>query len=150
MFRPKLSNHSFERMGEAYAPLIDRDHFLGRSAFDIPYESENKPPVNFKHDGEIFELSIMVPGFAKNELKVTVEDDILIIKGEKVRSAKENETSRYIIEEFNLDSFERRFRLSEGVGHEKIVANYQNGILKLRFFDVPGDQEQYFKSIQVE
>jgi hypothetical protein len=40
MFRPKIKNHAFERMGDGFAPRIDYDHFLGRSAFDVPFDKE--------------------------------------------------------------------------------------------------------------
>jgi hypothetical protein len=45
MFRPKLRNHAFERMGEGFAPRIDYDHFLGRSAFDVPYDEKKEEEV---------------------------------------------------------------------------------------------------------
>lgn len=42
MFRPKIKNHAFERMGDGFAPRIDYDHFLGRSAFDVPYDEKEE------------------------------------------------------------------------------------------------------------
>lgn len=40
MFRPAIKNHAFERMGEGFAPRIDYDHFLGRNAFDVPFDKK--------------------------------------------------------------------------------------------------------------
>ena len=147
MWRAKIKNHAFDRMGEEYAKLIDPDHFLGRSAFDIPYKKV--PPVNILKEGKLFEMEVMVPGFRKDELEITVKDDILTIRGEK-SLAKQEKKDQYILEEFDLDTFERKFKLANSVGHEKITAKYENGILRLTFVDVPKAEEKAYKKVVVE
>lgn len=134
-------------MGEEYAKLIDRDHFLGRSAFDIPYKK--MPPVNIIQDGKLYEMEVLVPGFTKEELEVTVKDDILAIRGEKSES-KGGKNDKYILEEFDFDTFERKFKLANAIGHEKITAKYENGVLRLTFTDVPKEQEKAYKKVAVE
>ena len=145
MWRPNIRNHTFDWMGEKFAPLIDRDHFLGHSA--IGNLKHNIPLVNFKKEGYLFEMEVAVPGFAKDELEILVKDDILTIKGEK--RGKKMETSQYILEEFDTDSFERRFRLGEGIGHEKITARYENGLLVISFSDVPKEEEKMYQEVEV-
>lgn len=149
MWRPKIKNRAFDRMGERYAPFIDPDHFLGRSAFDIHRKKEEKiPPVNIRHDGKIFDLELAVPGFKKDEIHITVKDAILTIRGEK--SKKESAAkSKYIIEEFEFDSFKRSFRLVSEVACEKINAKYKNGILTLTFIDVPVEEEKSYQEVEV-
>lgn len=149
MFRPKIRNRAFERMGENYAHLIDPDHFLGRSAFDIKYKEE-VPPVNIiRKDEKIFELELAVPGFTKDELEVLVKDGVLTVRGEKSKS-EHVDRSKYILEEFNFKSFERCFRLAENVAKENIEAAYQNGILKLTFVDVPEEEERTHRRVKVQ
>ncbi|MCO6479497.1 MAG: Hsp20/alpha crystallin family protein [Phaeodactylibacter sp.] len=147
MWRPKIKNRAFDRMGEEYAKLIDPNHFLGRSAFDIPYR--NVPPVNIIQEGKLFEMEVMVPGFKKEELEVTVKDDILTIRGEKSMSRADKD-GQYILEEFDFDTFERKFKLANAIGHEKITAKYENGILRLSFTDVPKEEERAYKKVAVE
>lgn len=148
MFRPKIRNRAFERMGENYAHLIDPDHFLGRSAFDIKYKEE-VPPVNIiRKDEKIFELELAVPGFTKDELEVLVKDGVLTVRGEKSKS-EHVEKSKYILEEFDFKSFERCFRLAENVAKENIEAEYRNGILKLTFVDVPEEEERTMRKVKV-
>ncbi len=151
MFRPKIRNHAFERMGENYARLIDPDHFLGRSAFDIKYkDDEAMPPVNIiRKDEKIFEMELAVPGFTKDELEVLVKDGVLTVRGEKSKS-EHVDRSKYILEEFNFKSFERCFRLAENVAKENIEAAYQNGILKLTFVDVPEEEERTHRRVKVQ
>ena len=135
-------------MGERYARLIDPNHFLGRSAFDI-HPPKEKPPVNIVQNGKLFEMQVMVPGFRKGELEVKVENSILIIRGEKSESRKEEEGA-YVLEEFNFDSFERRFRLSDSISREKISARYENGMLYLTFVDVPAEEEREAQTVEVQ
>lgn len=147
MWRPKIKNRAFDRMGEEYAKLIDPNHFLGRSAFDIPYK--NVPPVNIIREGKLFEMEVIVPGFKREELEVTVKDDILTIRGEKSFS-KEEKDGQYILEEFDFDTFERKFKLANAIGHEKITAEYENGILRLTFTNVPKEEEKAYKKVTVQ
>lgn len=146
MWRPKLNNRTFDWMGEGFAPLIDRNHFLGRSPIGNP--KWNIPAVNVLKKENLFEMEIAVPGFDKRELEVVVKDDILIIKGEKARKNGQLD-AKYILEEFQRDAFERRFRLGQGIGHEHIHAVYENGILKLTFSDVPKEIEKIYQEIAV-
>ena len=149
MIRANLKNRTFDRMGERFAPLVNPYHFLGRSAFDIPWHITKKiPPVNLKKSDQLFEILIAIPGFAKEDIEVKVKDDILTVRGER-KNLTEETNDEYVIKEFSLDSFERKFKLSAGIGHEKIKAKYENGILKLTFFDVPGEEEKWYKKIEV-
>lgn len=147
MFRAYIHNHSFDRMGERYARLIDGDHFLGRSAFDI-HRPKKQPPVNVKKNGVFYELEVAVPGFDKDELAVFVKNDILTVTGEKSLSV-EDKTDEYVQQEFEATSFERSFQLAPGFGREKITAVYQNGILRLTFYDVPPEEEKATQDVEV-
>ena len=132
-------------MGEKFAPMFDKDHFLGHSPIGVP--KWKLPLVNLKKKGHLFEMELLIPGFEKEELEIIVQDDILTVKGEK--SKKSSAASDYILEEFDVESFERRFRLDKGIGHEKIEAEYRNGVLKLTFIDVPKEKEVDYQEVAV-
>jgi len=134
-------------MGERFAPLVDTDHFLGRSALDIPWKKKN-PRVNIRQDGKIFEMEVAVPGFQKEELEIAVKKDVLSIRAEKRASEKEND-SEFILEEFNFDSFERKFKLAKSISREKINAEYEKGILRLTFIEVPAEEEKELQEVEV-
>lgn len=137
-------------MGERYAHIIDPYHFLGRSAFDVPWKKKAFPPVNIVKDGKLYEMQVAVPGFSKEEIEITVEDEIMTIRGDKRKTRKEEEDTEFIIEEFDIDTFERRFRLAPRIAREKISARYENGILLLTFVDVPKEQEKDTQIVKVE
>lgn len=152
MWRPNIRNRAFDRMGERYAPVIDPSHFLGRSAFEIPRHWEF-PKANIKQkgeNGEIFELELAVPGFAKEDIEIQMRDDVLIIKGKKSQTPPVEQASEFLLEEFAVDSFERKFKVAASVAHEKITAHYENGILRLTFIDVPKEEEKKFQTVKVQ
>lgn len=101
-----------------------------------------------KEDGNIFEMEVSVPGFSKEDLEVSVSDDILTVKGER-KGKIATEKNRYLLEEFAVSSFERRFRLSEGIGKEKVEAHYENGVLMITFIDVPVEEEKRYQKVAV-
>lgn len=107
------------------------------------------PAVNIKREGHLFELEIAMPGFAKEEIKIIIENDILSVRGKKEHLEKK-ETSEYILQEFESGLLERKFRLAEGLGREDIEAKYENGILKLVFTDVPPEEEKDARSIEIK
>lgn len=147
MFRPNIRNRTFDWMGEKFAPIIDKNHFLGRSSLD-PVWGGKKPFVNILKEGKIFEMEVAVPGFNKDEITITITDDILTIKGEKKKKKKKID-SEYVLQEFERGSFERQFKLAKNIGHEKVKAKYKNGILKIKFFDVPTEKEIKNKEVEV-
>jgi HSP20 family protein len=148
MLRAKISNHAFDRMGERYAPLIDPYHFLGQSAFDIPY-AKKEPSVNVLHKGPLFILEVAVPGFKKEELEIIVDNEVMTIRGEKTGGQKRPDLE-YIIEEFERDGFERKFKLARRIASEKINAVYENGLLRITFVDVPVEEEKSYQNVMVE
>ncbi|MCB9301985.1 MAG: Hsp20/alpha crystallin family protein [Lewinellaceae bacterium] len=147
MIRPPIKNRSFDRMGEKFATLIDPNHFLGRSSLDI-HQHPHLPPVNILKKGLLFEMEVVVPGFKKEELEVSLQDDVLTIRGQKSYPASEKK-GEYIMEEFDIDSFERKFKLARTIAHEKISAKYENGVLRLTFTDVPKEEEKAYQKVKV-
>lgn len=88
------------------------------------------PRVNIVERKADYRLEVQAPGFDKKDLKVEMEQDTLTIRGE--HAAKEDkEEGRYTRREFHHASFERSFVLPNLANHEKIAADYANGVLTL-------------------
>ena len=86
------------------------------------------PRVNITETPEKFVVSLRVPGFTKDELKIRTEKDTLTVKGEKVSNTA-NENERFLRREFQASSFSRSFRLPETVKIEGIQAEHVHGVL---------------------
>jgi len=71
-----------------------------------------------------------IPGVDKNDLEVSVDGNMLTIRGERKMSREEKEED-YIIRESEYGSFMRRLTMPEGVKTENVHASFENGILKI-------------------
>lgn len=143
----KLNEGPFDRFGGRFGRVIDPTHFLGRSAFDIPY-SNSFPPANLKRDKEAYHIELLVPGFKKSELEITVEKGTLIVKGNKKEEIP-NEDVGYIVEEFGQESFIRKFRLRDEHSFDHMEATLENGILRIVFFEQKDQVISQYKRVPV-
>jgi len=89
------------------------------------------PSVNIVESDEAYDIEVAAPGLSKDEFNITLENDELIITGKKENSVEDTSTGKFTRREFNYQSFERRFHLSEDLDRASISANYNSGILKI-------------------
>ncbi len=88
------------------------------------------PATNITEKEKEFLIELAVPGMAKKDFKIEVENGILTISAEK-EEEKEEKDKNYTRREFNYAGFSRSFTLPENSNADKIEANYENGLLKL-------------------
>ena len=105
------------------------DSLLGDS---IQARSINIPLVNISENEEAYDVSMAVPGFKKEDFKIDVEGNMLIIKSEKQEESQEK-NERFSRQEYSYSSFERYFTLPNGINKEKFEAAYKEGILNIEF-----------------
>ena len=107
------------------------DHPFYRVARTRPAFS---PRVNLIDREKELVLEADVPGLEKEDLDITINDDILTLKGErKTEKVEENETEGecYHCRETTFGAFERSFRLPEKVDSDAAKASLKNGVLTL-------------------
>jgi HSP20 family protein len=112
-----------------FADFFDTTNFFSKN---LGFNSfgRNMPAVNIKETNKDFNLEFAAPGFKKEDIKVSIDDNILTISAEKENEKQEN-SERYTRKEFSYNSFSRAFSLPESVSFDKIDANYTDGVLKL-------------------
>lgn len=90
------------------------------------------PAVNILETEDNFLIEVAVPGKAKKDLIVALENDMLSISAEeKVEDKNADVSGRFTRMEFSYNNFKRAFSLPETVDREKISASYNNGILEI-------------------
>lgn len=104
---------------------------LGR-LLETPFGGEEplgwNPPVDFvEADGE-YVLSVELPGMKKDDVAVEVEDDRLVLRGEK-KEEKERKGARWHLYERSYGSFERSFTLPRSVETADVKADFEDGVL---------------------
>jgi len=66
----------------------------------------------------------------KEDVKVTIEDGVLMIRGERKQETEEKKKNYHRVERV-YGSFSRAFTLGENVDKDSIEAKYENGVLHL-------------------
>ena len=90
-----------------------------------------KTDVKEKKDSYILEMDL--PGFTKDEVKVSLEDGYLTISAAKGldQDEQEKKSGRYIRRERYAGACERTFYVGDTVSQEDIKGEFKHGILKL-------------------
>jgi HSP20 family molecular chaperone IbpA len=86
------------------------------------------PPVDIYETPEGLVLMADLPGVAKEDLEVRVDNNILTFQGKSSHAAP----GELIYREYELANFYRQFELSEEVDQGKIAAELKHGVLTLR------------------
>ena len=96
-------------------------------------------------DGE-YEIKAEIPDVKKEDVKVTLEDGVLTIQGERKRE-KEEKGKKYHRVERSYGSFVRSFGLPDLIDEEKVKAEFKDGILNLH---LPKSEKAKPKAIEVK
>ena len=88
------------------------------------------PAVDIYEDEKKVVLKLEVPGMAEKDLDVSVENNVLTVKGERKFEKEEKEENFHRIER-RYGSFFRAFTLPTTVDTESVQASYNAGVLKL-------------------
>jgi HSP20 family protein len=89
------------------------------------------PVVDILEDPEQLRITAEIPGVKPEDLKISVEGNVLTIAGTKEQVAEEKAEKVYRYER-SFGTFERSFTLPATVDAEHIKANYENGVLHLK------------------
>lgn len=104
------------------------------------------PAVDVHEDKEQFVVKADVPGLQREDIDITVEGDLLVIKGEKKEESEKKEKGVLRSERFH-GWFQRAIELPGGVDASKVKASYKNGVLEIT---VPKREDAKPRSIKVD
>ena len=88
------------------------------------------PRVDVAENDKSFEVQLAAPGMKKEDFKIELNENNLVITGERKFENEKNEKNFRRVET-QYGAFSRSFRLPENVNVDKIKAAYKNGILNL-------------------
>ncbi len=77
-----------------------------------------------------------LPGLEEKDVEVTLDDNLLTIRGEKRHEHEEKDRDYYLMER-SYGSFERAIPLPEGIEQDKIAASFKNGVLTVTIPKTP-------------
>lgn len=142
-WNPALELNSLQRQMNR---LFD-DFFGGSARSDSDQQIRAWAPlVDIREDVNAYYVHAEIPGVNKDEIKMTMNNNTLSIRGDK-KQESENKSSNYHRLERTYGSFERSFTLPTTVKTDKIDASYLNGVLTVT---LPKTEEAKPKEIQVK
>jgi len=121
------------------------DDFFGRR-FDFEGSTTWQPVVDVEETPEAYHVRTELPGLRLEDIKITVADNALSIRGEKRREEEKKGTTYHRVERV-YGSFERSFSLGHAVAADKIEATYRDGVLEVC---IPKAEEAKAREIQVK
>ncbi len=86
--------------------------------------------VDISEDEAAFYIDAELPGIMKEDVGLTIEDDMLTINAER-RLETEETKKKYHRVERSSGNFSRSFNLGEAIDQENINADFNNGILRV-------------------
>jgi HSP20 family protein len=86
-----------------------------------------RPDVDIVESDNEYIFKFDIPGAQRNDIKIWLENDILVISGEK----KALDNSERLIAERSFGRFERSFRLPGPVDRNKVTAELVDGVLSI-------------------
>jgi HSP20 family protein len=127
-----------------------REARLFEPFFRMPFFAEDaqsavwNPPVDVLEENNRIVVKVEAPGVDEKDLRVTFEDGILTVSGERQFERRDDRNYHRI--ERAYGSFTRTFSLPRSVDPAAIVAAYRNGVLEI---EIPKKEESRPKQIQI-
>jgi HSP20 family protein len=150
MIRPSIRTYREDRNDHWIDSERHRKHFLGRHSpsIHLPGDPVSVAAANVKRAGKLLELEVVMPGFDKEEISITIENNLLTVIGEKPQEKVRNPED-YMYREFATDRIFRSFEVAEHLLKEDIKASYEQGLLKIVFIDVPEEMERVKQRVEI-
>jgi HSP20 family protein len=95
------------------------------------------PDIDVTETDNELRITAELPGVSEKDIDVSIEDDMLTIRGEK-RVERKEEKENYRFSERSFGTFQRTLRLPVRANPDKIRASFEHGVLEVT---VPKDKE---------
>jgi len=107
------------------------------------------PQVELREEGGKLHVCADLPGLKKEDVKLSLEGDQLIVQGERQSSREEGQQgSSFYHSERSYGSFYRSIPLPEGVDPQTVKADFKDGVLDVTF-DAPRRPQQQSRQIDI-
>jgi len=132
--------------------IFDEMNRMVRNVFnddwDLPVYRDSiwNPAVDVKENEGSFVLTADIPGLTKKDVKISINNRVLNLHGER-KEEKENDDGKFYYRERHIGSFSRSFQLPETVNEDGIQASFRNGVLSI---ELPKLEESLPKDLEIK
>jgi len=137
------------------SPFMDifSPEFMNRFMGEFtPSDEVSSAPVAFRPAAEIvkkddsFQLSLSLPGVKKEDVKIELENNRLVISGERKSEHSESENG-LVRSEITYGRFSRSFTLSQEIEKDGIEATFTDGMLSIK---LPVSEKVLPKAVEIK
>ena len=104
------------------------------------------PSVDISETDEAFHIAVELPEVKKEDVRITVDNGILTLQGERTQEREEKDRKIHRIER-SYGRFVRSFSLPGIVDDTKVRAEFKNGVL---YLDLPKSEKAKPKAVEVQ
>ncbi len=119
-----------------YSPFLGRLANARQAATEEGDLPSWTPLANISETETEYLIKAELPEVSKEDVKVTVDENVITISGERRKEAEHKDEKVHRVESF-YGSFARSFRLPEDADVTTIEAESRNGVLKVRVPKTP-------------
>lgn len=87
-----------------------------------------RPAIDVVRTVDRLVLTVELPGMSPDDVDISLDGDVLTIKGEKTDDNEVSEEDRYLHER-SFGAFQRRIVVPDGISADAIDASFDNGVL---------------------
>ena len=104
------------------------------------------PAVDLEDTKDSLQVKVELPGVNKDDVEISLKDDLLTIKGEKKDVREESTENRFYVERC-YGAFSRTLTLPSLVKSDQVKATFNDGVL---IITLPKDEEEKAKEVVVK
>jgi HSP20 family protein len=146
---PSRALTPYEEMERWFEDVFRRPFSLMRPSWwprlEFPELEEVTPSVDIFEEGDGVVVKAELPGMKREDVEVSLTDDVITISGEKKKEEKVEKKNYYSLER-TYGSFTRSFRLPAEVQTDKAKAKFESGVLEIR---IPKTEEAKKKTKKI-
>jgi HSP20 family protein len=99
--------------------------------FSSDVSTQFNPKIDISEDNDNIFVDVEAPGMKKEDFKISLQDNILTISGEKKKEIEDKKEKNFYRTERCYGSFQRSFTLPAEIDRDKTDAKFENGILRI-------------------
>ncbi len=131
-----ITTHKFNQKHLLADSIMDAQLSKLLHSFQIPVKNTSKsaqfiPHLDVFETNTSFKLMFVLPGFKKENLKIEIDKNYLLLHGERQLVASECETKQHLLESF-YGKFSRKIQLPEQIETNSLEAELADGILTIQ------------------
>ncbi len=139
-YSPKSFERDFNKMMQSFqrefedfwdsSAKIGRDMGSRARASLASLEGSMVPSVDLEDKGKMFQLTVDLPGFKKEDVQIELTDDSVTVSGKR-QSSEDEKGKNYVRQERASQMFYRKVTLPEEILSDQANAKLNNGVLEV-------------------